>query len=451
MALKSLPPGELPRKVVHIGSGLFALALRFLGPVGSAAMAAFAILFNFLILPRVGGKNLLREGERGRSIGILLYPVSVFLLIVVFWRHLEVAAAGWGLLACGDGMASVVGLTLGGARLPWNPKKSWAGTLAFALFGGAAAWGLVLWTAPGEYSVPFAAACCFAAAAVAAVLESQPQGLDDNLGVPMVASLFLLGLLLTEGRWAELLAGGFWTRAAIGFAINAAFAAAAYAARSVDRSGVIAGTLLGTAIYAFLDWRGFLLLVAFFVIGTACTKFGYKRKAAEKLAQEAGGRRGARHAFANAGVAAGCALFAAATPYPVLFGLAFAGAFATAASDTAGSEIGQLLGRRTFKLTTLRPVPRGTEGAVSLEGTLAGIVASLGIGALGWWAGLYPALGIAVVAVAAFVGTTFESLVGGALERSALLDNEALNFLNTLVGALVAASAALVGILGPAA
>jgi uncharacterized protein (TIGR00297 family) len=449
VGLRPLPPGELPRKVVHIGSGLFALALRFLGPLGSAAMAAFAILFNFLILPRVGGKNLLREGERGRSIGILLYPISVFLLIVVFWRHLEVAAAGWGLLAFGDGMASVVGLTVGGARLPWNPKKSWSGTLAFVLFGGAAACAFVLWTAPGVYSVPFAAACCFVAALVAAALESQPQGLDDNLGVPMVASLFLLGLLLTQGRWADLLASGFWTRAGIGFAINAAFAAAAYAARSVDRSGVIAGTLLGTAIYAFLDWRGFLLLVAFFVIGTACTKLGYQRKAAAKLAQEAGGRRGARHAFANAGVAAACALFVAATPYPILFGLAFAGAFATAASDTAGSEIGQLLGRRTFKLTTLRPVPRGTEGAVSLEGTLAGILASLVIGGLGYWVGLYPAPGIAVVAVAASVGTTFESLVGGALERSALLDNEALNFLNTLVGALVAASAALVGILGP--
>ncbi len=450
MGVRSLPSGELPRKIVHIGSGLFALALRFLGPLGSAAMAAFAVIFNFLILPRVGGKNLLRESERERSIGILLYPISVLLLILVFWRHLEVAAAGWGLLAFGDGMASVVGLTLGGPRLPWNPKKSWSGTAAFVLFGGAAAWAFVLWTAPGAYSVAFAAACCFTAALVAAVLESQPQGLDDNLGVPMVASLFLLGLLLTQGHWADLLAGGFWTRAAIGLLINAAFAAAAYAARSVDVSGVIAGTLLGTAIYAFLDWRGFLLLVAFFVIGTACTKFGYQRKAAAKLAQEAGGRRGARHAFANAGVAAACALFAAATPYPILFGLAFAGAFATAAADTAGSEIGQLLGRRTFKLTTLRPVPRGTEGAVSLEGTLAGIFASLLIGGLGFLVGLYPALGIAVVAVAAFVGTTFESLVGGALERRALLDNEALNFLNTLVGALVAASAAMVGILGMA-
>jgi uncharacterized membrane protein len=46
------------------------------------------------------------------------------------------------------------------------------------------------------------------------------------------------------------------------------------------------------------------------------------------------------------------------------------------------------------------------------------------------------------VVIAAFVGTTFESVVGATLEKRQLLDNEALNFLNTLVGALVAVAAA---------
>jgi uncharacterized protein (TIGR00297 family) len=188
-----------------------------------------------------------------------------------------------------------------------------------------------------------------------------------------------------------------------------------------------------------------LLLVAFFVIGSACTKLGYRRKAAANLAQERGGRRGARHALANAGVATACAVFAALTAYPALFAVAFAAAFATAAADTASSEIGQLVGRRTFLITTLRPVPRGTEGAVSLEGTLAGIAASVAIGALGAAVQLYPWVCVLPVAGAAFIGTTFESVVGATLEQRRLLDNEALNFLNTLVGALAgAALAALV-------
>src|ERR1051326_5402891 len=53
---------------------------------------------------------------------------------------------------------------------------------------------------------------------------------------------------------------------------------------------------------------------------------------------------------------------------------------ATAAADTAGSEIGQLLGRTTFLPLSFRRVERGTEGAISLEGTLAGIVAAVAVG-----------------------------------------------------------------------
>lgn len=431
---------ELLRKTVHMGTGLFALALRPLGPFWSAVLAGSALLMNLYLLPRVGGRRLWRDAElaAGGSAGIVLYPLAVLLLVLLFWRRLEVAAACWGILAFGDGMASVVGMTLGRRKLPWNPRKSWAGSAAYVLFGTVAAAALLFWTAPGRYEWPFAVAVAATAALFAAWLESLPQGLDDNLGVPLLTGLFLFGLLLTQGGWETWLASGIGTRFAIGAAVNAALAAAAYAARTVNVSGVVAGWILGTAIWAFLDWRGFLLLVAFFVLGSAATKLGYRKKAAAKLAQEAGGRRGARHALANSGVAAACALFAAVTPHPALFALAFAGAFATAAADTASSEIGQLLGRRTFLITTLRPVPRGTQGAVSLEGTLAGIAASLAVAALGAAVGLYAWAGVLPVVLAAFLGSTLESVVGATIEKRGWLDNEAVNFLNTLIGALAA-------------
>ena len=442
-----LTRNELLRKITHMGVGLIAFALRFLGPLWSAVAAAGALCMNLFLLPRVGGKRLWRDAEHaaGSSIGIVLYPLAVLLLVLIFWRRLEVAAASWGILAFGDGMASVAGMALGRRKLPWNPRKSWMGSLAYVLFGTVAAAVLLEWTAPGQYSWLFAVAAAFGTALLAAALESLPQGLDDNIGVPLVSALFLFGLLLTHGHWRPFLANtpGLTQRLVLAAVINGALAGLAYAARTVNLSGVIGGFLVGFAIYAFLDWRGFLLLLAFFVIGSACTKFGYKRKAAAKLAQEEGGRRGARHAFANAGVATACALFAALTDHPVLFGLAFAASFATAAADTASSEIGQLLGRRTFLITTFRPVPRGTEGAVSVEGTLAGIFASLLLGVLGAAVGLYGWAGVAIVVVAAFIGTTFESIVGAALEKRQLLDNEALNFLNTLVGALVAAAFSL--------
>jgi uncharacterized protein (TIGR00297 family) len=442
----ALTRGELARKVVHMGVGTIAFSLRFLGPLWAAILAAGALGFNLFLLPHIGGRKLWREHEvsSGTSIGIILYPLTVLLLILVFYRRLEVAAAAWGILAFGDGMASVAGMSLGIRKLPWNPRKSWMGSLAYVLFGTVAAAVLLVWTAPNQgrsYGWAFALAACFATALLAAALESLPQGLDDNLGVPLVSGLFLLGLVLTQGHWGAFLADpGLPLRLAIAAAVNAALAGAAYAARTVNRSGVVAGFLVGFVIYAFLSWQGYLLLMAFFVIGSACTKFGYRKKAAARLAQEDKGRRGARHALANAGVATACAVFATMTGHPVLFALAFAGAFATAAADTSSSEIGQLLGRRTYLVTTFRPVPRGTEGAVSLEGTLAGVLASLVIAALGAALGLFSWKGVPVVVFAAFVGITFESVVGAALEKRQLLDNEALNFLNTLVGALVAAA-----------
>jgi uncharacterized protein (TIGR00297 family) len=442
----ALTRGELVRKVVHMGVGTIAFSLRYLGPLWAAILAAGALAFNLFLLPRIGGRKLWRpaELESGSSIGIVLYPLTVLLLILVFYRRLEVAAAAWGILAFGDGMASVAGMSLGVRKLPWNPRKSWMGSIAYVLFGTVAAAVLLVWTAPNQgrsYGWAFALVACLATALLAAALESLPQGLDDNLGVPLVSGLFLLGLVLTQGHWGTFLADpGLPLRLAIAAAVNAALAGAAYAAGTVNRSGVVAGFLVGFVIYAFLSWQGYLLLMAFFVIGSACTKFGYRKKAAAKLAQEDKGRRGARHALANAGVATACAVFAAMTAHPVLFALAFAGAFATAAADTSSSEIGQLLGRRTYLVTTFRPVPRGTEGAVSLEGTLAGVLASLVIAALGAALGLFSWKGVPVVVFAAFVGTTFESVVGAALEKRQLLDNEALNFLNTLVGALVAAA-----------
>jgi len=433
--------------------GLIAFAVRFLGPALSALCALTATLFNLFVLPRIGGKKLWREEEakRGSSVGIVLYPLTVLILILAFWKRLEVAAGVWGIMAFGDGMASLVGMSIGSAKLPWNPKKSWAGSAAFVLFGTAGCFALLQWTAPAfdrTYSFAFALGISLAAAFVAAVLESMPQGLDDNIGVPLVAGIFLFCLTLTQGGLGVftdpgLMGTELMGRLGIALVVNLVLSGLGYATRGVDVSGAVAGFLVGTLIYLCLDWQGYVILLAFFILGTAATKLGYQRKAEKGLAQEGGGRRSARHALANTAVAAAAAFFALTTPYTALFALAFAAAFATKTADTASSEIGQLWGKRTFLITRLKPVPPGTQGAVSLEGTLAGIAASAIVAALGAVVGLFGSgqaawVGAGIVVVAAFIGTTMESFVGATLEKRGLLDNEAVNFLNTLIGALSA-------------
>src|SRR5262245_17287834 len=143
-----LTASEAKRKLVHIAAVGFAFLLRELTWPQAVAMAMAAFLFNLMLLPRIGGKGMWRDHEHGRGypLGILLYPLAVLALILVFRERLELAAALWGILAFGDGMASVVGQALGGPRLPWNARKGWAGFLAFLVFGALGAAVLMGWT-----------------------------------------------------------------------------------------------------------------------------------------------------------------------------------------------------------------------------------------------------------------------------------------------------------------
>ena len=106
--------------------------------------------------------------------------------------------------------------------------------------------------------------------------------------------------------------------------------------------------------------------------------------------------------------------------------------------DTVSSVIGQLRGRRTLLITTWEEVPPGTDGGVSAVGTWAGLAGSLVVAALGWAVGLYPPLTVAIVTLAGWAGGLADSLAGATLERRGLLDNEGVNVLNTVVGAVVA-------------
>ncbi|HET9298980.1 MAG TPA: DUF92 domain-containing protein, partial [Candidatus Polarisedimenticolaceae bacterium] len=285
--------------------------------------------------------------------------------------------------------------------------------------------------------VPLLAACLLAATA-AALAESLRTGVNDNLLVPAVGGGALAALTLVSPQVASAYLQTHRGDLAAGLAVNVVLAVLAYLARGVTVSGAVWGTVLGTLLYALAGWRGFLLLLVFFVLGTLVTKVGYARKAALGIAQERGGRRGARHAFANAGAGVLFAALAASTIAPGPFTLALVAAFATALSDTTGSEIGQAYGRTPYLVTTFRRVPPGTDGAVSVEGTLAGIAASALLAGIAWSVGLVPATGAAIVVVAAFVGTTLESYLGAAAAGSEAPDNEAVNFLNTLAGGLAA-------------
>ncbi|MBI4164915.1 MAG: DUF92 domain-containing protein [Acidobacteria bacterium] len=426
------------RKVVHISMLAFAFLLPILTWVQAAGCAILALLFNIFLLPRLA-VDLRKGRDRTTSdwTGVVLYPISVLALILLYRHHLHVAASAWAILALGDGIASVAGESLRGPALPWNSEKRWSGFLAFALAGAAGAYVLARWVAPA-FPAEKAFLVSIAGALVGALVESVPVRLDDNVSVPLVTGGFLFCAYLME--WSALGANLPYLsqRAIFAVGINAFFALLALGLKFIDRSGAAAGFFLGVAIYLGYGWKSFLILFAFFVLGSLATRVGYASKAKRGVAERRGGRRSWREATANSLAGAFFAVLVITTHHEAAFLVALVAAFAEAAGDTVSSEIGQWLSQRAYLITTFKPVPAGEDGGVSIGGTLAGFMASAIVVAVGFGLGLCGPGGTALAWGAALAGNLLDSLLGATIERRGLVTNGIVNFTGTSFAGAVA-------------
>ena len=231
-------------------------------------------------------------------------------------------------------------------------------------------------------------------------------------------------------------------------------------------AGQFHGWLLGVIIWGCLGWQGYAVVMFYFLVGSGVTRIGKAQKEAEGIAEKRSGARGPENVWGSALTATLCAVGVLAfsilgktgdilgktgdilgetgkMPVPQsvisLLLLGYAASFCTKLSDTCASEIGKAYGKRTFLITTLQPVPRGTEGAVSLEGTIAGIVGSILMALVSSAVGLIDLTGIVFCVIAAFIATNIESVIGATVQsKFEWLTNEVVNFFNTLIGAIAA-------------
>jgi uncharacterized protein (TIGR00297 family) len=231
-------------------------------------------------------------------------------------------------------------------------------------------------------------------------------------------------------------------------ALPAAVVAIAFAVLArVLRAVTDGGALMGAAIAFFLMnaaglW-GFPPLVAVFFLTLLATRWRAEFKRNIGVAERGGGRN-AWQVLANLGAAGLCALAATVFPRHSAFLLVAAMAvLAEAAADTVSSEAGQAVATRPRLIFGFDPVPPGTNGAVSLEGSFAGCIAACVVawtaalcGVIGWrWAPMVAAAGVA--------GMIFDSLLGAALENRGKMGNDAVNFVSTVFAADLALLVAL--------
>ena len=214
--------------------------------------------------------------------------------------------------------------------------------------------------------------------------------------------------------------------------------------RNLDYKAYAASWGLGLLSLRAFGAGGYAIVCMYFVLGAAVTKLKLKEKAAEGTAEGGGsGKRGYGSVVGSgaAGIAAAIAALLSPPETAPLWKLAYSASFCTKLADTTASEVGKAYGKTTYLSTTLQRVPRGTEGAVSLEGTLAGVAASVVLACLAAAGGMVQGgRGIAICVVAAFIANTFESVLGATAQgRLPWLTNDLVNVANITVGAVTAA------------
>jgi uncharacterized protein (TIGR00297 family) len=227
---------------------------------------------------------------------------------------------------------------------------------------------------------------------------------------------------------------------ALAAAVTLLFAAFARLLHGVTTSGAVGGAVVCYALMMGGGWGGFAALCVVFALTWIATRVGYARKQGLGTAESRQGRD-ARQVLANLAIAAACALLSRLLHSRALL-VGMAAALAEAAGDTVESEIGQAVGGEPLLVTNWRRVPAGTDGAITVVGTLAGSVAATSVSLACLATGTIRGRGAAVCIMSGILATFFDSALGATLERKRVLGNNGVNFLSTLLAAVIALSVA---------
>lgn len=223
-------------------------------------------------------------------------------------------------------------------------------------------------------------------------------------------------------------------KAAAFAALTLVFAVLGRVVRGVTPGGAVAGATVCFALLWVAGLAGFAGLLTVFMLTWIATRFGYKRKQRLGTA-EAGAGRNAFQVLANLGCSAGCAVLYSTVWPDRRFLVAMAAALAEAAADTVSSELGQALGGMPRLITTWKKVDPGTDGAVTLAGTIDGATAAIAVALVFALSRVLSWRSFAVCAGAGILGMIFDSCLGAIFERRRLLGNNAVNFASTIVAA----------------
>ncbi len=416
------------RLIVRASFGLVALVVPFLGSTGSLFLFLFLSLLIALINPKMHVFMLLATVADRKS-EVLIKPLALTLSLTALCIFSVVSGLP---LYIVSNVIIIVTLAEVLAVL-FESYGSFTSSLIFVLSGGF--FGFLVGGAAASFtnvstSADFLLFVAMIGALVGALLRTILHEIEENVVVPLsigLAMWLFVGFDYSVPVLRLLLTLLFMIF--LGYTLGRV--------RLADVSGVLSGILMGFLIVSFTDFRWFVLILSFFVIGGIFTKYKYDYKRAIGIAQEGGGARGYRNVFGNGLIALVCAIAFGITGNALLV-IAFIGAVATATGDTLASEIGQTYRKLPRLITDLRLVPHGTDGGITMLGEYSAVAGAGAIAIIAILLGVGAFNTMVPVILGGFFGANVDSVLGAVLERRHYLTNSSVNLLATVAGALAA-------------
>ena len=202
----------------------------------------------------------------------------------------------------------------------------------------------------------------------------------------------------------------------IGFLLAIIIAYLAYRAHSLNLSGAIAATVVGTIVFGLGGLQWAILLLMFFITSSVLSRMFKKRKQGLDEKFSKGHERDAGQVFGNGGLATAFVLVHALYPESTIGWVGFAAALAAVNADTWATELGVLSPTPPRMIMDLKKrVEKGTSGGVSLFGTLASLVGAAVIALpAAWFTGDWSLLPL--ISLAGLAGSLFDSLLGATVQ-----------------------------------
>jgi len=197
-----------------------------------------------------------------------------------------------------------------------------------------------------------------------------------------------------------------------------------YFRKALDLFGSLFMIIMGIIIIFTAGANWLVLIFIFLILGLISTKYKHQYKKDIGVYE---GTRSLKNVISNGIVPF---VMAALGNYG-----GFIGSIATATADTLASEVGVVEQPRL--ITTMKKVPPGTDGGISVVGTVAGIIGAGVIGVAAYFLGIFPDpfVTLKISIIAGTVGCFVDSILGAVLERRNYISNEYVNLIATITGA----------------